>query len=39
MDSSGETGRFEPDELAARLDRWFTGHFATFDSRLHQVTD
>jgi len=38
MDSSQTADDFAPDELAARLDNWFSGHFSSYDSRLHEVT-
>jgi hemerythrin len=38
MDAAEGEDDFDPDELAARLDHWFSDHFKTFDSRLHGAT-
>ena len=37
IDDCATDGRFDPDDLARRLDHWFTDHFKTFDARLHEA--
>ena len=37
IDDCAAAGRFDADDLARRLDRWFTDHFRTFDARLHEA--
>ncbi len=36
MDTAVRSEDFDADTLATRLDRWFTEHFKTFDSQLHE---
>lgn len=36
LDEVTASGRYDPQVLSARLAEWFTGHFRTFDARLHR---
>ncbi|HEU0225992.1 MAG TPA: hemerythrin family protein [Steroidobacteraceae bacterium] len=36
LDDVTVTGRYDPQVLSSRLAEWFTGHFRTFDARLHR---
>ncbi len=37
MDDFEETAEMRSDELAARLEAWFSRHFETHDARLHKA--
>lgn len=36
LDEVAASGRYDPQVLSSRLAEWFTGHFKTFDARLHR---
>jgi hemerythrin len=36
LDEVTAYGRYDPQVLSSRLAEWFTGHFRTFDARLHR---
>ena len=36
LDEVAASGRYDPQVLSSRLAAWFTGHFKTFDARLHR---
>jgi hemerythrin-like metal-binding protein len=36
MDDYEENAYFSDDDFASHVERWFTGHFSTKDSRLHK---
>ena len=36
IDGVEDSGRYDEEELAARLERWFSEHFRTHDAKLHK---